>query len=73
MGSGSDAVVDSKLKVRGIDALRIADASVFPSIPGGNINAPTIMVAERAADFILGRPSPSPATLEPDDATQSSS
>jgi choline dehydrogenase-like flavoprotein len=73
MGIGSDAVVDSELKVRGIDALRVADASVFPSIVGGNINAPIIMVAERAADFILGRPSPAPATLGSDDATRSSS
>jgi choline dehydrogenase len=73
MGVGSDAVVDSELKVRGIDGLRVADASVFPSIVGGNINAPTIMVAERAADFILGRPSLAPATLDSGDATHSSS
>jgi choline dehydrogenase len=68
MGTGPQAVVDSELKVRGVDALRVADASVFPSIVGGNTNAPTIMVAERAADFILGRPSPAVATLNPDDA-----
>ncbi len=68
MGTGSDAVVDSELKLRGVDALRVADASVFPSIIGGNTNAPTIMVAERAADFALGRPSLAPATLAPDDA-----
>jgi choline dehydrogenase len=73
MGVGADAVVDSELKVRGIDALRVADASVFPSIVGGNINAPIIMVAERAADFILGRPCPAPATLDSDDATHHSS
>jgi choline dehydrogenase len=64
MGAGIDAVVDSELRVHGVDALRVADASVFPSIMGGNTNAPTIMVAERAADFILGRPSPAPATLD---------
>jgi choline dehydrogenase-like flavoprotein len=46
------AVVDSELRVRGIDALRIADASVMPSVPSGNTNAPCIMVGERAADFI---------------------
>ncbi|MGH9524733.1 MAG: GMC family oxidoreductase [Terriglobales bacterium] len=72
MGVGSDAVVDSVLKVRGIEALRVADASVFPSIVGGNTNAPTVMVAERAADFILGRPSPAPAILDCSDATRHS-
>ncbi|MDX6582978.1 MAG: choline dehydrogenase [Solirubrobacterales bacterium] len=50
-----DAVVDSQLRVHGIDALRVVDASIFPVIPGGNTNAPTIMVAERAADLIRGR------------------
>ena len=69
MGVGSDAVVDAELKVRGVDGLRVADASVFPSIVGGNTNAPTIMVAERAVDFILGRPSLAPATLDSNDAT----
>ena len=49
------AVVDPELRVRGIDGLRVADASVMPVIPGGNTNAPTIMVAERAADLIRGR------------------
>jgi choline dehydrogenase len=47
--------VDASLRVHGIDALRVVDASVMPVIPGGNTNAPTIMVAERAADLILGR------------------
>ena len=55
MGSGADAVVDSELRVRGIQGLRVIDASVFPVITGGNTNAPTIMVAERAADLIRGR------------------
>ncbi|MGH2963724.1 MAG: GMC oxidoreductase, partial [Solirubrobacterales bacterium] len=50
-----DAVVDSELRVHGVDGLRVADASVFPLIPGGNTNAPTIMVAERASDLIRGR------------------
>ena len=49
------AVVDSQLRVHGIEGLRVADASIFPVIPGGNTNAPTIMVAERAADLIRGR------------------
>ncbi len=50
----ADAVLDPKLRVRGLDGLRVVDASVFPLIPGGNTNAPTIMVAERAADLIRG-------------------
>lgn len=48
-----NSVVDSRLKVHGIDGLRVADASVFPSIPTGNINAPTIMLGEKASDLIL--------------------
>jgi 4-pyridoxate dehydrogenase len=57
MGIDSDpmAVVDNKLRVRGIDGLHVVDASVIPDMPGGNINAPIIMIAERAADLIRGR------------------
>ena len=55
MGIDDMAVVDPELKVRGIDRLRVADASIFPSIPGGNINAPTIMVGEKCADMLRGR------------------
>jgi choline dehydrogenase-like flavoprotein len=58
------AVVDSQLRVHGLQGLRVIDASVMPLIPGGNTNAPTIMIAERGADLIRGRvaaPSPSPA------------
>jgi choline dehydrogenase len=53
--TGEDAVVDSQLRVHGLQGLRVCDASVFPVIPGGNTNAPTIMVAERGADLIRGR------------------
>jgi choline dehydrogenase len=52
MGTAHDAVVDPELRVHGIDGLRVCDASVFPVIPGGNTNAPTMMVAEKGADLI---------------------
>jgi 4-pyridoxate dehydrogenase len=60
MGSDQDAVVDATLKVRGVDGLRVADASVMPNIVRGNINAAVIMIAEKAADMIRGRPAPPP-------------
>jgi len=48
-------VVDPQLRVRGVEGLRVADAAVMPIIPGGNTNAPAIMIGERAADLIRGR------------------
>jgi len=56
MGTGPDAVVDAELRVHGIDGLRVVDSSVMPEITNGNLNAPTIMIAEKASDLILGRP-----------------
>ena len=57
MGTDKDkmAVVDQELRVRGIEALRVVDASVMPDMPGGNINAPVIMIAEKASDYISGK------------------
>ena len=55
MGEDDMAVVDSETRVRGIDALRVVDSSIFPTIPNGNLNSPTIMLAERAADIIKGK------------------
>jgi choline dehydrogenase len=58
MGEDDMAVVDSETRVHGIDALRVVDSSIFPTIPNGNLNSPTIMLAERAADIIKGCSAP---------------
>ena len=63
MGEDDRAVVDSQTRVHGIEALRVVDSSIFPTITNGNLNAPTIMLAERAADIIKGK-----GMLEPSNA-----
>ena len=54
MGSDPTSVVDTELRVRHVEGLRVVDASVMPTVPRGNTNAPTIAIAERAADLIRG-------------------
>jgi choline dehydrogenase len=67
MGRRDDpmAVVDNDLKVIGVNNLRLADSSIFPRIPNGNLNGPSIMVGEKAADHILGKSLLPPDNSEP--------
>ena len=58
LGRDDDCVVDAELRVHDIEGLRIADASVMPTIPRGNTNAPVIMIAEKASDAIRSHPLP---------------
>ena len=54
MGSDAQAVVDDRLRLHGVDQLRVIDASIMPTITSGNTNAPTVMIAEQGAAFITG-------------------
>ncbi len=67
MGAGDDpmAVVDSHCRVIGVEGLRVADSSIMPQVTNGNINAPTLMIGEKASDHILGRDPLPPSNLEP--------
>jgi choline dehydrogenase len=67
MGSAKDvtAVVDHECKVIGIEGLRVADSSIMPQVTNGNINAPTLMIGEKASDHILGRDPLPPSNQEP--------
>jgi choline dehydrogenase len=58
IGADGDGVLDPALRVRGVDALRVVDASSMPIVTGGNTNAPTIMIAEKASDLMLGAAAP---------------
>jgi choline dehydrogenase len=65
MGVDEQSVVDpSTMRVRGVDGLRVVDASVFPYVPNGNIYAPVMMVAEKAADLVLGNTPLTPAVAD---------
>ena len=62
MGPAGDNVVDHELKVHGLERLRVADASIYPRVPGANTNASVVAIAEKAADMILGLAAPEPVS-----------
>jgi choline dehydrogenase len=65
MGPSTDptAVVDDRLRVHGLEGLRVVDASIMPRMISANLNASTLMLADKASDFIRGRPAPEPAAV----------
>ncbi|MEY2853536.1 MAG: alcohol dehydrogenase, partial [Pseudomonadota bacterium] len=63
MGADPGAVVDPQLRLNGLSGLRVVDGSVMPRVIGGNTNAPIVMIAEKAADLMLGRTAPAPLDL----------
>jgi len=64
MGIDAMAVVDPELRVHGLNNIRVIDSSIFPTIPNGNLNAPTMMVAERGADIVRGNIQSSSSSVE---------